>query len=108
MSWATLTVIPTYTHDTRSNLTNLVVGDDPFFAGALLHTRDGEDQKTGELRLTSPDSSRVKWVVGYYYLWTNDGGTFSGTTPQVARVGGAAVTLFKPTRLEPRANTSTS
>jgi iron complex outermembrane receptor protein len=106
MSWATLTVIPTYTHDTRSNLTNLVVGDDPFFAGALLHTRDGEDQKTGELRLTSPDSSRVKWVVGYYYLWTNDGGTFSGTTPQAASVGGAAVTLFNTTDLDAPATTS--
>jgi iron complex outermembrane receptor protein len=105
-SWATLTVIPSYTHDTRSDLTNLVVGDDPFFAGALLRTRDGEDQKTGELRLTSPDSSRVKWVVGYYYLWTNDGGTFSGTTPQSATVGGATVTLFNTTDLDAPATTS--
>jgi len=106
MAWATLTVIPTYTHDTRSDLTNLVVGDDPFFGGALMPTVDGEDQKTGEIRLTSPESSRIKWVIGYYYLWTNNGGTFSGTTPYSGSVGGDTVTLFNVTSLDAPATTS--
>jgi iron complex outermembrane receptor protein len=106
MPWATLTVIPTYTHDTRSSLTNLVVGDDPFFGGALMPTVDGEDQKTGEIRLSSPDSSRIKWVLGYYYLWTNNGGTFSGTTPYSGNVGGDTVTLFNVTSLDAPATTS--
>jgi iron complex outermembrane recepter protein len=106
MPWATLTVIPTYTYDKRSDLTNLVVGDDPFFGGALTPTVDAEDQKTGEVRLTSPGSSRIKWVVGYYYLWTNDGGTFSGSTPQDGNVGGATVTLFNTTDLDAPATTS--
>lgn len=106
MPWATLTVIPTYTYDRRSDLTNLVVGDDPFFGGSLTPTVDGEDQKTGEIRLSSPDSSRIKWVVGYYYLWTNDGGTFSGVTPQTGNVGNATVTLFDSTSLDAPATTS--
>ena len=106
MPWATLSVIPSYTYDKRSNLTNLVVGDDPFFGGALTPTADAEDQKTGEIHLTSPASSRIKWVVGYYYLWTNDGGTFSGSTPQTGNVGGATVTLFNSTSLDAPATTS--
>jgi iron complex outermembrane receptor protein len=106
MPWATLAVIPTYTYDKRSDLTNLVVGDDPFFGGALTPTVDGEDQKTGEIHLTSPASSPVKWVVGYYYLWTNDGGTFSGSTPQDGNVGGSTVTLFNSTSLDAPATIS--
>jgi iron complex outermembrane recepter protein len=106
LPWATLTVIPTYTYDRRSDITNLVVGDDPFFGGALQPTVDGEDQKTGEIRLSSVASSRIRWVVGYYYLWTNDGGTFSGSTPQAGNVGGTTVTLFNTTSLDAPATTS--
>jgi iron complex outermembrane recepter protein len=106
MPWATLTVIPTYTHDSRSDLTNLVVGDDPFFGGALAPNFDAEDQKTGEVRLSSPESSSVKWVVGYYYLWTNNGATFSGTTPFTGTVGGANTNLFNTTDLDSPATIS--
>jgi iron complex outermembrane receptor protein len=106
LPWATLTVIPTYTYDKRSDLTNLVVGVDPFFGGSLMPTVDGEDQKTGEIRLSSPDAARIKWVVGYYYLWTNDGGTFSGSTPQTGNVGGNTVTLFDSMSLDAPATTS--
>lgn len=106
MPWATLTVIPTYTYDKHSDLTNLVVGDDPFFGGSLTPTVDAEDQKTGEIRLSSPDNSRIKWVVGYYYLWTNNGNTFSGTTAQTGNVGNTTVTLFDSTSLDAPATTS--
>jgi iron complex outermembrane receptor protein len=106
MPWATLTVIPTYTHDTRSDLTNLVVGDDPFFGGSLTPDFDGEDQKTGEIRLTSPESSRIKWVVGYYYLWTNNGATFSGVTPFSGSVAGTNVNLFNTVDLDSPPTTS--
>jgi len=61
MPWGTLTVIPTYSYDRRSDITNLVVGDDTFFGGSLMSTVDAEDQKTGEVRLTSPAASRIKW-----------------------------------------------
>jgi iron complex outermembrane recepter protein len=106
MPWATLAVIPAYTYDKRTDLTNLVVGDDPFFGGSLTKDVDGEDQKTGELHLTSPASSRIKWVVGYYYLWTNNGNTVSGTTPQTGNVDGSTVTLFNSTSLDAPATTS--
>jgi iron complex outermembrane recepter protein len=78
-SWGTVTVIPTYTFSRRYVLTNLVVGDDPFFGGALSPGLDEEDQKNFEFRVTSPISSPIKWVIGYYYLWSNNGGTFGGT-----------------------------
>jgi iron complex outermembrane recepter protein len=106
MSWATLTFIPTYTYDRRADQTNLVVGDDPFFGGALMSTVAAEDQKTGEIRLTSPAASSIRWVVGYYYLWTNNGGTFSGTTPYSGSVGGVTETLFSVTSLDAPATTS--
>jgi iron complex outermembrane receptor protein len=80
-SWGTVTVIPTYTFSRRYVLTNLVVGDDPFFGGALNPGLDEEDQKTFEFRVTSPVSSPIKWVLGYYYLWSNNGGTFGGIQP---------------------------
>lgn len=106
MPWATLAVIPSYTYDRRTDLTNLVVGDDAFFGGSLTRDIDGEDQKTGEVRLTSPVSSPLNWVVGYFYLWTNNGNTFSGTTPQTANVDGSTVTLFNSTALDAPATTS--
>lgn len=77
-SWGTVTVIPTYTFSRRYVLTNLVVGDDPFFHGAQNSGLDEEDQKTFEFRVTSPVTSPIKWVIGYYYLWSNNGGTFGG------------------------------
>ncbi|HTP38398.1 MAG TPA: TonB-dependent receptor [Steroidobacteraceae bacterium] len=87
MSWGTLTFIPTWTRSSRTVTTNLVVGDDPFFGGSLNTGKDTETQKTGELRLTSPDSSSVKWVVGYYYLWSNNGSTFgNGLTATTANI----------------------
>ncbi len=50
MPWGKLTFLPTYTHSTRYVDTNLVVGDDPFFGGALQPGTGVEHQKTGELR----------------------------------------------------------
>ncbi|MGB6307613.1 MAG: TonB-dependent receptor [Steroidobacteraceae bacterium] len=106
MPWGTLTVIPTYSYDRRSDITNLVVGDDAFFGGSLMSTVDAEDQKTGEVRLSSPAASRIKWVAGYYYLWTNNGGTFSGTTAYSGSVAGVTEPLFNVASLDAPATTS--
>jgi iron complex outermembrane receptor protein len=92
--WGTVTLIPSYTYSRRYVLTNLVVGDDPFFHGALNSGLDGEDQKTVELRVTSPTSSPVKWVIGYYYLWSNNGGTFGGIAANNFNVNGVNENLF--------------
>lgn len=94
MPWATLTVIPTFTHDTRYVLTNLVVGIDPRFNGALQSGNDGENQFTGEVHLSSPDGSPVKWVVGYYYLRTDNGGTFGGVAANNFTVNGVRENLY--------------
>jgi iron complex outermembrane receptor protein len=93
-SWGTVTLVPSYTYSRRYVLTNLVVGDDPFFGGALSPGLDGEDQKTVELRVRSPDSSPVWWVIGYYYLWSNNGGTFGGIAPNNFSVNGTTENLF--------------
>jgi iron complex outermembrane receptor protein len=79
LDWGTLTFIPTWTSSSRYVLSDLVVGNffgpiSPMGASPTI----SETQKTGELRLTSPESSLMKWVLGYYYLWSDNGGTGSG------------------------------
>ena len=70
--YGTLTVIPTWTRSARAVASNLVVGT---YFGAIDTTVNRETQKTGEVRFASPETSDIKWVVGYYYLWSNNGGT---------------------------------
>jgi len=74
MKWATFTFIPTWTNSTRYVLSDLVVGT--YFGPIGMSGTNNETQKTGEVRLTSPESSPIKWVIGYYYLWSNNGSTF--------------------------------
>jgi iron complex outermembrane receptor protein len=93
MPWATLVFNPTYSHNTRDYLTNLVVGD---LFGPLSYSVDAEDQYTVDLRLNSPDSSkRLRWVGGFYYLWDNDGEVPGiGTTQSANLADGTSVNLF--------------
>jgi len=94
--WGTVTFIPTYLHDTRDDLTGLVVGNDPFFGGTPTAADDSENQKTVELRITSPAASPIKWVVGYYFLRTDDGGTFGALSTFSGTVTGTsnAIALY--------------
>ena len=92
MPWATLTVIPAYTHSRRYLDSNLVVGT---LFGPLTQFNDIEDQKTLEVRLASPDTSRIKWIAGYYYLWSNNAAVTGLLTAQSASLSdGSNVTLF--------------
>lgn len=93
MPWATLTLNPTYSHNTRYFLSNLVTGDD---LGPLTVYDYEEDQYTLDARLSSPDSSsRLRWVGGFYYLWTNDSELPGVATNQPATLAdGSNVNLF--------------
>jgi len=93
MPWATLVFNPTYSHNTRDYLTNLVVGD---LFGPLSFSVDKEDQYTVDVRLNSPDDSgRLRWVAGFYYLWDNDGEEAGIGTVQTAQLAdGTNVNLF--------------
>jgi iron complex outermembrane receptor protein len=76
LDWGTITFIPTWTTSTRYVLSDLVVGTYFGPIGSMGGSpTNNETQKTGELRITSPESSKLKWVLGYYYLWSNNGGT---------------------------------
>ncbi|MFT3905917.1 MAG: TonB-dependent receptor [Steroidobacteraceae bacterium] len=97
LGWATLTVIPTWTRNKRYTNSNLVTGIAPVpFAGSMQTSITSETQKTGEVRLSSAADSALKWVVGYYYLWSNNGGTggtgLAATT--VTNTSGDTVTLY--------------
>ena len=80
MGWATLTVIPAYTHSRRYENSLLFVpttiNPPPFFAPVPFNARSAqnwtEDQYTGEVRLASPAGSRSTWVVGLYGLDSKD------------------------------------
>ena len=64
LGWANLTFLPSYARNDRYLTTNLITG---IWAGNQLATTDWkETQRSGELRLSSPDDSAIKWVVGAY------------------------------------------
>jgi iron complex outermembrane receptor protein len=72
MDWSVLTVIPSYSSSYRNQITNLVNGTSILNAQGLAVLTPGnplrEKQYTGEVRLTSPESSKIKWVGGLFYL----------------------------------------
>ena len=93
MPWATLTLNPTYSHNTRYFLSNLVTGD--YFPPLTVYDYE-EDQYTLDARLSSPESSSpLRWVGGFYYLWTNDSELPGVATNQPATLAdGTSVNLF--------------
>ena len=98
LDWAELTIIPTYKYSHRIATGSLVTG---IAFGMTVQTQDWEeDQYTGEVRLTSPAESDVKWVAGAYYLWAENlpqsgGGSFLTTR---ATVGGVVYDLYTSDR----------
>ncbi len=77
LDWATVTLIPAYSHSNRWVYTDLIGGlmnptAPPWTPLAKLPDTDKstmiEDQYTFEGRLTSLDTSPIKWVFGTYYL----------------------------------------
>jgi len=91
LGFGTLTVIPTWTTSSRDVASNLVVGN---FFGPISNVNNRETQKTAEVRLSSPASSTTKWVVGYYYLWSNNGGAGSSGPVASNLVDANGVTLY--------------
>jgi iron complex outermembrane receptor protein len=110
LGWGLLTFIPSYSTSSRAQVSNLVSGTSILNAGGLavlnwsLPTR--ETQYTGELRLTSPASSPIKWVGGLFYLHddnlpdpsnpvvssTTGYATYNGDRPTVSRAAFFQVT----------------
>ncbi|MFT3763037.1 MAG: TonB-dependent receptor [Pseudoxanthomonas sp.] len=72
LGWGVLTVLPAYSRSDRHVFTDLVSGiaDDDLDGepDSLPEDRWREKQYTLEARLASPQQSPVKWVVGAYYL----------------------------------------
>ena len=65
LGFGTLSLVPSYTHSKRVVYSNLILGDALAGSGPALGGYK-EDQYTGELRLSSPVSSAIKWVAGAY------------------------------------------
>ncbi len=104
MPWATLTVIPAYTHSRRYFDTNLVVGT---LFGPLTPSTTIENQKTLEVRLASPDTSAIKWIAGYYYLWSDNAQPAGAVTAQNGNLSdGSNITLFNSITAKAPATTS--
>lgn len=70
LDWSLLTFIPAYTESYRFRASDLIMGNvfGSFPEGGAI----GEEQYTGELRLASPAESNIDWVVGLYYLNTEN------------------------------------
>ena len=77
MGWSTLTVLPSfsdsYNHNVDSHLAGISHSSSPNAVDAL---GDGQvnsrKQYTGELRLSSPAESDFIWILGYYYMKTEN------------------------------------
>jgi iron complex outermembrane recepter protein len=75
--WATLTFIPAYTHSSRFVITDLIAGlfngpGNPPKTSLGAGSTMVENQYTVEARLSSPEKSTLKWVVGSFYLTTKN------------------------------------
>jgi iron complex outermembrane recepter protein len=93
MGFAKLTLIPTLNMNDRDFWSNLITGDAvPLAAGGgLSEQRFKEKQWTGEARLANGENSPVSWVVGLYYLKSNNRNPLQ-TTQDARAVAEAAYT----------------
>jgi iron complex outermembrane receptor protein len=79
LGFGLLTVLPAFTQSQRAVMTNLIVGT--AIPGAIAASTWSERQKTLEVRLASPESSRIVWVLGLYGFKTAN--IESGTAAQI-------------------------
>ncbi|MFT3907528.1 MAG: TonB-dependent receptor [Steroidobacteraceae bacterium] len=108
LGWGSLTVIPTLTKSARYVDGNLITGIDSRYNGALNASINRETQKTAEVRLSSPASSAINWVVGYYYLWSDNAptGNTGTTTVDVTDSNDDTIALYQLNNLGASPSTS--
>ncbi len=80
---AQITFIPSYSYNSRFELSNLVTGDTPQIDSTLSGGSYQDKQFTGELRVSNAKGSRVTWVAGLYYLHDENFGSAAGETTTV-------------------------